>query len=586
MFRKGYKESVRFWSVSMRWWLGLAFAVIAAVTAVLVAEGLTARSEAAFRGDAESRAVANSIAADRALRTASARGNLDEALETVSERRRLALFLFDDEGRPITPARAAQTDLESIPAADRAVRTALQGRRYVRSYDQGRVTVVALPMPWDTAAVLLTYSLQPGYASTMTMIREQILPVVTLAILLGGLAGLLIAMLIARRLRRIAKAAGAIEAGDFGHRIDARFHDEVGSLATMFDRMRVRLQESFERIQSERLRLRRTLERLDQGVVTFDEELNVESANDAAGRLLGGSSLAEGTRLPEPWPDFPLRSFASDLFADGANVKRVRVSPGEGTCYTVYGIPAGHGFPTAVLVITDVSELERREQIEREFVANAAHELRTPVAAISSAVEVLEAGAKERVPERDHFLAIIERQSTRLARLSRSLLVLARAQTGEESLQTVAVDLCPLLENVAASLITNAHVLVEVDCDAGLVILAEPDLVDQVFSNLAANAAKHTERGRIVIKARRLGEDRVEIELVDTGNGIPGDAQPRIFDRFYRGGARESNGFGLGLAIVRQAVRVLDGTVELHSTVDAGTSVRVTLPLAKKAQHV
>ncbi len=569
----------------MRWWLSFAFAALAAVIAVLVAQGLTQRSESAFRKDAEARAVQASVAADTALRRAVQRGNLESAVQTVSTRRRLALFLFDGAGRPITPTRVAQTELASIPRADAAVRTALAGGRYVESYEQGRITVVALPMPWDSAAALLTYSLQPGYGSTMTMIQDQIVPVVTLGVLLGGLAGLVIASLTARRLRRIGKAAHAIESGDFGHRLETRFHDEVGMLAAMFDRMRVRLQESFEGIQSERLRLRRTLERLDQGVVTLDRDLTIENANDAAGRLLAAAELDEGDPLPEPWPDFPLRSFARELFDADAKIKRVRVSPREGLHYTLSGIPVGSG-TTALLVITDVSELERREQVEREFVANAAHELRTPVAAISSAVEVLEAGAKENVRDRDHFLAIIARQSTRLARLSRSLLVLARAQTGEEALQTIPVELCPLLESVAASLTTSEQVVVEVVCDPTLVVLAEPDLLDQVFSNLAANAAKHTERGRITITARQLGDDRVELEVVDTGAGIPPELQARLFDRFSRGGTSEQSGFGLGLAIVRQAVRALGGTVELESTTGSGTNVRITLPLAKEAVRV
>lgn len=163
------------------------------------------------------------------------------------------------------------------------------------------------------------------------------------------------------------------------------------------------------------LRLRRTLvERVDQGVVTIDSDLKVESANDAAERLLGG--LSEGAVLPDPWPDFPLRSFSAALFGPDPNVVRVRVSPDDDRYYTLDGIPAGKAFRTALLVITDVSELELRERIEREFVANAAHELRTPVAAISGAVEVLQQGAKERADERDHFISIIDRQAHRLAR--------------------------------------------------------------------------------------------------------------------------------------------------------------------------
>ncbi|MBA2297916.1 MAG: HAMP domain-containing protein, partial [Actinobacteria bacterium] len=336
---------MRTWSLSMRWWLGLAFAVIAALTAVLVAQGITKQSEAAFRADAGARAIEASVAANVALQKAVERGNIDEALPTVAARRRLALFLFDGAGRPITPERVAQTELASIPDAKIAVRAALEGRRYVESYDQGRVTVVALPMPSGSAAALLTYSLQPGYGSTMTMIRDQIASAVGWAILLGGAAGLVIATLTARRLRRIAKAAQAIETGDFSRRIDSRLADEIGMLADTFDRMRVRLQESFNGIQTERLRLRRTLERLDQGVVTIDSELRVEAANGAALRLLDG--LAEGEPLPESWPDFPLRGFCAGLFGAETDVARARVSPDADHYYTLYGIPAGESFRTA-----------------------------------------------------------------------------------------------------------------------------------------------------------------------------------------------------------------------------------------------
>ena len=567
-------------SLSMRWWLGLAFAAVAAATAAAVAVGMSRQSEAAFRADTEQRAVEHSLAASGALRQAIKRGNLVDAVEEVSARRRLALFVLDRDGRPITPHRTAQTELASIPDVQRAIAAALDGRRYVRSYDHGQVTVVALPMPWESAAALVTYSLQPGYGTTVAMIEDQVSSVLVWAVLLGGLGGFAIAFLTTRRLRRIASAAREIEAGNFGGALKPRFLDEIGSLALTIDRMRGRLEESFDRIQSERLLLRRTLERLDQGVVTVDTELMVEASNDAAGALFGAGVLAEGAPLPDPWPDFPLRAFAQSLFAADAEVTRDRFVPYDDHCYTVCGIPPGAAFRTALLVITDVTELERRERVERDFVTNAAHELRTPVAAIRAATEVLVAGAKDKPQERDHFLAIIDRQSARLGRLSRSLLVLARAQTNEEQVRTVPVDLCPLLEEIAAGIRRDGRLHVDVDCPPGLEVLAEPDLVDQVFSNLAANAAKYTEDGRVGIRVRAREPGQVEIELADTGRGIPEEAQQRVFDRFYRS-ERESDGFGLGLAIVRQAVRALNGTVEVQSIVGGGTTFRVTLPLAK-----
>ena len=159
--------------------------------------------------------------------------------------------------------------------------------------------------------------------------------------------------------------------------------------------------------------------------------------------------------------------------------------------------------------------------------------------------------------------------------------MLARAQTGEEDVRRAPVELCPLLVEIAEVLATSAEVAV--DCPDGLVVYADRDLVEQVFSNLASNAAAHTQRGRITITARALDAERVAIELVDTGAGIASESQGRIFDRFYRGETAESSGFGLGLAIVRQAVRVLDGTVEIESTAGVGTRVSVTLPLARPA---
>jgi signal transduction histidine kinase len=137
--------------------------------------------------------------------------------------------------------------------------------------------------------------------------------------------------------------------------------------------------------------------------------------------------------LPEVWLGFPLRRFAAGLFESGERVVEARfVGRGVEQVFEVTGIPAA-GSEAALLVLTDVSERERRLRAEREFVENAAHELRTPLAAITSAIERLQAGAREVPERRDRFLGHIQHESNRLNRLASSLLVLARAQTrGEE----------------------------------------------------------------------------------------------------------------------------------------------------------
>jgi signal transduction histidine kinase len=343
--------------------------------------------------------------------------------------------------------------------------------------------------------------------------------------------------------------------------------------------MRKRLRASFARLEAERDRLEQLLERLHEGVLLLDPDLRIVVANAQATRMLG-VELAEGDELPDPWPELPLRTLASGLFDDRREPTELRVAADEETIYLIVGIPPAVAGEDALLVITDVSERERRERAEREFVTNAAHELRTPLTTITGAVEVLQSGAKEIPEERDRFLAHIERDSKRLVRLARALLVLARAQTTEEAPRPEAVELRPLLEEIAASVVPAAGVEVEVSCRPGLAVLTQPDLAEQALANAAANAAKHTAEGKIELGAWEAEKGTVVVEVRDTGPGMSESAKRRIFDRFYRGDARDGEGFGLGMAIVNESVRALGGTVRVDSVAGVGTTVRITLPLA------
>ncbi len=215
-----------------------------------------------------------------------------------------------------------------------------------------------------------------------------------------------------------------------------------------------------------------------------------------------------------------------------------------------------------------------RERAEREFVTNAAHQLQGPLAGIISAVEVLQAGAKDG-PERDTFLGHIERESNRLARLTRALLTLARAQTGVETPRAEVVALEPLLSGVGAGLRPATGVAVQVSCPHDLAVVTNHELVEQALVNVADNAAKYTSEGQITLAARRL-DGAVEIAVTDTGPGIPEEEQARVTERFYRG-ANALDGFGLGFAIVRSAIRALEGELAIGAADGGGTVVTIGL---------
>ena len=313
------------------------------------------------------------------------------------------------------------------------------------------------------------------------------------------------------------------------------------------------------------------LERLPLGIVSVDDRLRIEYANRLALDYLGGGSIGE--LLPEPWPVFSLRKFASRLFTDAPALRRiVNADP---ALIEVDGLPAEDG--SAVLLLQDVTAREGARSAEREWAANAAHELRTPISAIVSAVDVLQRGAKHEPTERDLFLGHVERESARLGRLADALLLLARVQTGHV-MALELVQLQPLLKDVAAAIRPDAEVEVRVDCADGLSVLADPVLLRQAVLNLAANAARHTKHGAIELTAH---EDTTtcEIEVRDTGGGISEVEQERVFERFFRANG-STDGFGLGLAITREIARALGGRVDLDSSPD-GTSVRLQLPLVR-----
>jgi two-component system, OmpR family, sensor histidine kinase TctE len=217
-----------------------------------------------------------------------------------------------------------------------------------------------------------------------------------------------------------------------------------------------------------------------------------------------------------------------------------------------------------------------QERVERDFVTNAAHELQSPLASIISAIEVLQAGAKDG-PERDIFLEHIERSSDRLARLVRSMLVLARAQSGIERPRDELIALSPVLEGIAAGLNVAPGVEVRMSCPPEAAVVSNRELVEQALINLAENAAKHTTQGAIEL-AVRATETSTVLVVSDTGPGIPALERPHVFERFYRGAGQGDEGFGLGLAIVQAAADSLGAGLELESAPGEGTVVRLRFP--------
>lgn len=241
---------------------------------------------------------------------------------------------------------------------------------------------------------------------------------------------------------------------------------------------------------------------------------------------------------------------------------------------------------------------EQSEQKRRELIVNVSHELRTPIASIRGHVDSLlinidksgEAGAIAPPPaELQKYLGIISRETERLGSLVDELLSLARAESGELKIDLAPVAPGEVVEEVYASLAPLAkrerQIILVRDVAPDLpLIVADRQRLTQVALNLVRNAIAYTPTGGIVsIGLHPDGPDAVALTVADTGIGIPKEDLDRIFDRFYRtdaSRARTSGGFGLGLAIVRDLVTAMGGTVNVESTVGEGSTFTVTLRVA------
>ena len=226
---------------------------------------------------------------------------------------------------------------------------------------------------------------------------------------------------------------------------------------------------------------------------------------------------------------------------------------------------------------------DRWEKPYADFVKNAAHELRTPVSGITSAIEVLQKGAKEDPEDRDRFLAHIQRATYRLNRLLEALLVLARAQSGEEPPGVARVAVQQILRRVFEDVTPHVGVALETEAPSGLAVETNPRLLEQLLANLVANAAQHTDSGSISLVASQQDDDRVAIEVRDTGHGLEAPDQELFERELARRTAPELEGLGVGLTIVREAVRALGGEVEIGPRLGGGTTARVVLPTAREA---
>lgn len=324
-------------------------------------------------------------------------------------------------------------------------------------------------------------------------------------------------------------------------------------------------------------------DKMMEGIVLLSDKGELLSINAAASRLLGVSPYCVGKDILLLNNSYEMQELVHRALS-GEHTETTL--PVGGSDYQINATPvmSDGKVAGAALVIFDVTEKEKAEQIRREFTANVSHELKTPLQSISGCAELLSNGMvkPEDVPEFSHR---IYSESQRLISLVEDIIGLSRLDEGAEDMQRTNVDLHKLAETAIDSLSNaakEAGVTLEL-CGDGAEVYGIPQLLGTIVYNLCDNAIKYNRRGGSATVTTENGAGGVTLTVSDTGIGIPKDQQDRIFERFYRvdkSHSKDVGGTGLGLSIVKHAALLHNATVTVDSTPGAGTTFTVFFPSA------
>jgi two-component system phosphate regulon sensor histidine kinase PhoR len=364
--------------------------------------------------------------------------------------------------------------------------------------------------------------------------------------------------------------------------------DDLAGLTNELSAMTTRLRDRLEELTEERDRAGQILDALDDGVLLLDGAGRLLVANPAARSWFGlPADLRPGLPAQRVLGVPQVSALAEQAAQAGAPVvgSLTLVFP-EPRTLAMRAFPLADRGPTGriVVTLTDITQRRRLEVLRRDFVANASHELKTPVAAVRALAETLLTALPDD-PEAGHrFAERIGREAERLDMLVRDLLDLSRVERGP--LDAEPVDLVGLVKEVVGGYVDLAEerrIRLETELRPGISMRGDRAQLGLLLSNLIDNALRYTPANGTVCVRLDPAESRAVLQVADTGEGIPASELPRVFERFYRvdkARARQTGGTGLGLAIVRHVAEAHGGTVRVDSELARGTTFTVTLPVA------
>ncbi|HWP95728.1 MAG TPA: ATP-binding protein [Syntrophomonadaceae bacterium] len=463
----------------------------------------------------------------------------------------------------------------------------------IRLSDTAKMNMLYVAIPFQSGTVNGAVRLGKPL-NQVEGVFNRILAGLLFSILIIGFAAFFLSLFVAewfsRPIRHITGVVQEIARGRLSQRITLNVEDELGILVTAINDMAENLEGNLNEISQVKNRLEAVLDNTVNGIVLIDDEGRIRYVNPAAMRLLCIDPAFMGRKHVELITNYEMIQLTDKVRKDGQSLRQEIVLHNlGGKILEANAVPVVKQDDAAqhdvLVVLNDITELKRLQQVRQDFVANISHELKTPVATISGFAETLLGEGQDHPENVPEFSRIIYEEAQRLGKMIKALLELSRLESGYQEIHPEKIKVVDIIEN-AVAIVRKRSDDVDIEIEAApevyqTIIEADGEMIVQVMINLLENALNHSrEDSSVKVKIENLN-DSFKVSVIDQGEGIPEKDLPRIFERFYRvdkARSRKTGGTGLGLAIVKHLVENHGGQVGVESRLGEGSTFFFTIP--------
>lgn len=425
------------------------------------------------------------------------------------------------------------------------------------------------------------------WQNMVSQFNNIIFTALLISLLIAFIFGFLISKAITIPIENITDKTREIAEGKFGQIMDQKGNDEIGQLTNSINYMSQSLKNMLDEISSEKGKVETILNNMTDGIVAFSRDGYIIHANPEALLMLNRVRMDE--TLDQLLREYHIAASADEIMnnTEGVNERKILLRLDDRIMQLSFALFTDIELQNegSILILRDITEQQKLDTMQKEFVANVSHELKTPLTSIKSYAETLLSGNVDDEKTATQFLQVIESETDRMSELVKDLLQLSSLDMKRTVLNFKKHPLADLIngavEKVRVAADEKNHTIVKKIVYSGKAVF-DFEKIQRVLINLLMNAVKYTDPGGEIVLSSLKDQRNIQIVVEDNGMGIPKKDLPRIFDRFYRvdkARSRKMGGTGLGLAIAKEIVNAHSGEIRINSVAEKGTKVVIEIPL-------